>query len=541
MARPDFEALFQAAPSPYLVLDLELGIVAVSDAYLAATMTRREEIVGRPLFEVFPDNPDDPAADGVRNLRASLDRVRERRVPDTMAIQKYDIRRPDGSFEERHWSPVNTPVLDDKGRVRFIIHRVEDVTDFVRLQAQGSLMEMELVRSSRALQTANDQLRAANAAKTAFLSRMSHELRTPLTAIRGFSELLAHADIGEDQRGWAELIVKASKHLTTLVDDILDISRIEAGRFSISPEQVPLRPVIDDVLELLQPLAARHAVMLNAPVLAPGCGYVIADTERLKQVLTNLVVNATKYNRPGGEVTVEVEAAGEERVRLSVTDTGMGIPEDAIARLFVPFERLDAALSDVEGTGLGLALSRSLVEAMGGSIGVVSTVGAGSRFWCELLSGEPAVVERAREEFPLLAIREYAEERTVLYIEDTVTNVRLVEEILRRRPSVRLDAAMLGELGLELARERTPDLILLDLHLPDLAGEQVLARLRDDAATREIPVVVLSADATGRQREPLLAAGALDYLTKPIEVRALLEVIDRVLAPAPMAARSDAG
>jgi signal transduction histidine kinase/ActR/RegA family two-component response regulator len=436
---------------------------------------------------------------------------------------------------------VNTPVLDDRGRVRFIIHRVEDVTDFVRLQAEGDLMEMELVRRSRELQTANEELRAANAAKTAFLSRMSHELRTPLTAIRGFSELLTHADIPPDQRGWAELIVKASKHLTTLVDDILDISRIEAGRFSISPEQVPLRPLVADVLELLQPLAARHAIMLNEPVMAPGCGYVIADAERLKQVLTNLVVNAIKYNRPEGEVTIAVESASKESIRISVSDTGMGIPEDALGRLFVPFERLDAALSDVEGTGLGLALSRTLVEAMGGSIGVESTVGAGSRFWCELLSGEPAVVERAREEFPLLAIREYAEARTVLYIEDTVTNVRLVEEILRRRPSVRLDAAMLGELGLELARERSPDLILLDLHLPDLGGEQVLERLHADPATRDIPVIVISADATGRQREPLLAAGALDYLTKPIAVNALLRAVDRVLAPAPMAARSDGG
>src|SRR5262249_43705351 len=158
-------------------------------------------------------------------------------------------------------------------------------------QAEGSLMEMELVRRSRELQTANEELRDANAAKTAFLSRMSHELRTPLTAIRGFSELLTHADIGDDQRGWAELIVKASKHLPTLVAATLDISRTEAGRFAVPPEQVPLRPVISDVLELLQPLAARNAIMLNEPVLSPGCGYAIADSERLKQVLTNLVVN----------------------------------------------------------------------------------------------------------------------------------------------------------------------------------------------------------------------------------------------------------
>jgi CheY-like chemotaxis protein len=271
--------------------------------------------------------------------------------------------------------------------------------------------------------------------------------------------------------------------------------------------------------------------MLNVPAMAPGCGYVIADSERLKQVLTNLVVNAIKYNRPEGEVTIEVEAATEESIRISVSDTGMGIAEDAIGRLFVPFERLDAALSDVEGTGLGLALSRTLVEAMGGSIGVESTVGAGSRFWCELLGGEPAVAERAREEFPLLAIREYAQERTVLYIEDTVTNVRLVEEILRRRPSVRLDAAMLGALGLELARERSPDLILLDLHLPDMPGEQLLALLRAEPATRDVPVVVLSADATQHHIDQLHAAGVAAYLTKPVAVRELLSTLDSLFDP----------
>ncbi|HYE77138.1 MAG TPA: histidine kinase dimerization/phospho-acceptor domain-containing protein, partial [bacterium] len=203
---PDFRALFEAAPGSYLVLSPDFTIIAVSDAYLRDTMTRREEILGRGLFEVFPDNPEDPAATGVRNLSASLQRVLELRRPDTMAVQKYDIRRPDadgGGFEERYWSPVNCPVCDEDGRVKYIIHRVEDVTEFVRLKAQGTEQEAEILRRSLELRDANEELRDANAAKNDFLSRMSHELRTPLAAISGFSELLTLADLPEDKREWA--------------------------------------------------------------------------------------------------------------------------------------------------------------------------------------------------------------------------------------------------------------------------------------------------------------------------------------------------
>jgi len=546
-AQPDFQTLFEAAPGLYLVLDPDLRIVAVSDAYLAATMTRRDEITGRGIFDVFPDNPDDPAATGVSNLRASLDRVRQRRIPDTMAVQKYDIRRPEeegGGFEVRYWSPVNSPVLDGRKQLAYIIHRVEDVTEFVRLREhdteQAALtselreraekMEAEILRRSVELQETNAALRAANEAKNEFLSRMSHELRTPLTAITGFSELLSLSGLDEQQRRWVGLMVKAGEHLLALVDEVLDLSRIESGQLSISLEAVDLLGLVEEALELMQPLASSHGVTIQPPETQEYSGYVLADRQRLKQVLINLISNAIKFNNQGGEVRLSMSPLNG-RIRVVVADTGPGIDEAAQAKLFVPFERLDAAASGVEGTGLGLALSRTLVEAMGGSIGVTSAPGNGSTFWVELGRDEPAAVEQLpADDHPLLEVREYAAPRQLLYVEDTVANVRLIEEILERRPSVRVLPAMLGQLGLELAREHRPDLILLDLHLPDLGGLGVLEQLQADEATRSIPVVILSADATRVQLEPLMAAGARAYLTKPIGVRRLLEVVDEYLS-----------
>jgi CheY-like chemotaxis protein len=261
-----------------------------------------------------------------------------------------------------------------------------------------------------------------------------------------------------------------------------------------------------------------------------GAGYVLADNQRLKQVLINLLSNAIKYNRDGGEVRIAVQPTGTNRLRISVADMGQGIETESLAKLFTPFERLSAAGSAVEGTGLGLALSRSLVQAMGGNIGVESTPGEGSTFWVDVELSEPAAVERVSgEDRELLAVRSYPGERRLLYIEDTVANLRLIEEILERRPAVRLLPAMMGQLGLELAREHRPDLILLDLHLPDLGGEEVLALLKADEKTRDIPVVILTTDATERQLESLLATGARAYLTKPIGVLRLLEVVDDLI------------
>jgi signal transduction histidine kinase/CheY-like chemotaxis protein len=545
---PDFQALFEGVPGLYLVLDPSLTIVAATDSYVEATMTRRREIVGRRIFDVFPDNPDDPDATGVRNLRTSLERVRRLRIPDTMAVQQYDIRRPPeegGGFEVRYWSARNTPLLDRGNQLAYIVHRVEDVTEFVHLQASRSQaeaarielversekMEAEILRRSQELQETNTQLRSANDAKNQFLSRMSHELRTPLAAIVGFGELLSFTDLDEEKQAWVSMIRKAGAHLVSLVDEVLDLARIESGNVSISPELVPVRPVLVDAIDLMRPLADAHEVQILPPVFSAGRGYVHADHQRLKQVVINLLSNAIKYNRRGGEVRISVIGGRDDRVRITVEDTGIGIDEASLAKLFMPFERLDAAASGVQGTGLGLALSRNLVEAMGGKIGVESGPG-GSMFWVDLESAEPAAVRRAvTDEAGLLEVHDYGAPRRLLYIEDTIANVRLIEEVLRRRPSVTLVPAMLGRLGLDLAHDHRPDLILLDLHLPDIGGHDILVRLRADEATRDIPVVILTADATRQQFERLRAAGARAYLTKPIGVRQLLEVLDEFMEP----------
>jgi CheY-like chemotaxis protein len=299
---------------------------------------------------------------------------------------------------------------------------------------------------------------------------------------------------------------------------------------AISLEPVAIRTAVEETLELMRPLAERDGIAIPPVAIADGVRYALADNQRIKQVMTNLVMNAIKYNRPGGEVRVGIAPTGAARLRVTVEDTGIGIDPSALERVFDPFERLDAAAAGIDGSGLGLAVSRGLVEAMGGTIGVTSTPGEGSCFWFELGARDPqATVPATADGQPVLAVRRYDGPRRVLYIEDTITNVRLIEEVLRRRPSVALTPALTGEIGLDLARTEPPDLVLLDLHLPDLGGELVLERLKDDERTAGIPVVVLSADATRSMREPLLAAGAHAYVTKPIQVPRLLQLVDELI------------
>jgi CheY-like chemotaxis protein len=357
---------------------------------------------------------------------------------------------------------------------------------------------------------------------------MSHELRTPLNAILGFGQLLEmDAPPGRQGESVAQ-ILRAGRHLLGLIDEVLDISRIEAGRLRLSLEPVPVRETLGQAIQLVRPAASAMDVAVDAEAIDEDL-HVLADRQRLQQVLLNLLSNAVKYNRPRGSVRVACERAGE-RLRIAVTDTGSGIAPDKLARLFVPFERLGAEATGVEGTGLGLALSRTLVDAMRGTLEVQSEPGTGSTFSVGLpvvaapgAAREAAIAEPAEAAPPARA-------RTILYIEDNVSNFRLVESVLGRRPGVTVLSAMQGRVGVALARDHRPDLILLDRHLPDIDGDQVFQLLQEDPRTRAIPVVVLSADAVAAGMRALLDRGVRAYLTKPLDVRRLLALIDEILA-----------
>ena len=387
-------------------------------------------------------------------------------------------------------------------------------------------------QASEQLKLAKLEAEQANLAKSEFLSRMSHELRTPLNSILGFAQLLEMAELEPDQADNVQHVLRGGRHLLDLINEILDLARIEAGRLGLSPEPVRMREALRDALDVVRPLAVQQNIHLSADVAVRCNHHVLADRQRLKQVLLNLLANAVKFNREGGSVILSCEEVAENRLRIEIADTGIGISPDGIGKLFHPFERLTSDQAGISGTGLGLVLSKRLVEAMGGSIGVDSTVGVGSRFHIELgILEHPA--DRLKDEETLAAASAGGDpafwQGTVLYIEDNLSNLRLMERIVAPYPGVRLLAAMQAKLGLELAKAHAPDWILLDVHLPDLPGDEVLRRLREDPETRQIPVTVVSADATPGQVRRLTNAGARDYLTKPFDVKQLIRLLEATL------------
>ncbi len=452
----------------------------------------------------------------------------------------------EGRSGDWSWWPAVVPVFDSGQPLRDVeatVHRPDGTPVTIALSAAALRDETgtmtgvvvsfrdvtERRRAAEVVRQAKDEAEAANRAKSDFLSRMSHDLRTPLNAILGFAQLLDLEQQDAASRENVQHILQAGRHLLDLINEVLDIARIEAGQLSLSPESVAVAEVVGHVLNLIRPIADGYGIALVNDVAADGA-HVMADRQRLRQVLLNLLSNAVKYNRNAGTVTVSSGPVGAARVQIRVTDTGRGVPADRAALLFQPFERLGAEQTDIEGTGLGLALSKGLTEAMGGVIGVTSVPGEGSTFWLELARAElprPAGPEAPRT---TATERAAAARGTVLYVEDNTSNVRLFERILRHRPGVELLSAAQGTRGIELAAGHRPDLIFLDLHLPDMTGEDIMHRLWADDRTRGIPVVILTADATAALGRRLLAAGASAYLTKPFEIARVLELIDEVLS-----------
>lgn len=389
-----FRALFESVPGSYLVLKPDFTIAAVSDAYLKTTMTKREEILGRGLFDVFPDNPNEPTANGVSNLRASLNRVLANKASDTMSIQKYDVRRPNGEFEERYWSPVNSPVIGADGRIEYIVHRVEDVTDFIKrkhkpdadesesgLRARMEQMEAEIFRSSQAAQAANQQLREANQELEAFSYSVSHDLRAPLRHIDGFVDRLSKTpalETDEKSKRYLQIVSASARHMGNLIDDLLVFSRM--GRAEMREVNLGLEPLVNDVIQnMSQELEQRDVVFKKGRL--PG---VHADPSMLRQVFVNLIGNAVKYTRTREKA--EIEIAGSETAEefiVSIRDNGVGFEMEYAHKLFGVFQRLHRS-DEFEGTGIGLANVRRIIHRHGGRTWAEGKLNEGATFYFSL-------------------------------------------------------------------------------------------------------------------------------------------------------------
>jgi PAS domain S-box-containing protein len=443
-------------------------------------------------------------------------------IADGHPEMELRVATAEGRFEEEGWrvrkdgtqfwaSVLITALVSESGELRGFAKVTRDLTE----------RRAEFLERERLQQLAED----ASRAKTEFLSRMSHELRTPLNAVLGFAQLLGLDALRPEQREAVDHIERAGELLLSLIDEVLDISMIEANRLALSLEPIQIDALVRQCLQIIAPLAAEHGIQIVAPLHQHPDGYVVADQQRLKQAVLNLLSNAVKYNSPHGTIWLTV-AIDDDRAMISVADSGHGIDPDSMKRLFVPFDRLGAERGNIAGTGLGLSLSKRLVELMGGTLTAQSEVGRGSVFHITLKSttqpffeDEPVAVGATRSDVTA----------TVLYIEDNLANLRLVERILGHVGKVEVLSAMQGKLGLEFARAHRPDLILLDLHLPDMTGEDVAVTLKQAQETRDIPIVVLTAAAHPSQRRRLLDLGVHGYLTKPFKVAQMLTLVEQVI------------
>ena len=495
-----FDTITRASPDVVTLLGPDGAIVEMTDAS-AAIVGQVHDVTSSQLATLV--HPDD-APEVLRTFGALLSGELG------TAEVRYRVRGVGGQWVT--YDSRARAVRGDDGGITGAIVVSRDVTDELEVEQQ--------------LRDAVEATERASRAKSEFLSRMSHELRTPLNSVLGFAQLLQLDALPERQAEAVGHILRAGRHLLNLIDEVLDIARIETGHVELSLEPVDVGAVVADAVSLTRPIAGRRGVSLEVVAgLAPAAPTVRADRQRLLQVLLNLLSNAVKYNRPGGWVHLQVSAADERTVALSVSDSGQGIPEDRLARVFEPFDRLGAEHSGVEGTGVGLTLTKHLVERMSGTISVTSVVGQGTTFEVRLPAAPapapappPAGCDGSQPAAP--------SHLRVLHVEDNLTNLKLVEQVLTRRGGIELMAAMQGSLGLELAREHRPDLVLLDLHLPDMHGTEVIRLLRADPRTADVNVVVVSADATAARDLRLRSLGVAGVLTKPIDVRELLRVVD---------------
>lgn len=520
----------------YLAIAVGVTLIAMAIAYLmmrrfgrvltspiiAITEVARDVVATRDYSRRAPRIGDDEAAELADSFNAMLTEI-EGRTRELEDSHNATLR----SATERSHAQQEVMRLNEQ-----LEQRVDERT-------------LQLALANAELANANEEARSANQAKSAFLSSMSHELRTPLNAILGFAQILTSNTLPstlEQKKEFANHILKSGRHLLTLINEILDLAKVESGTITLSMEPVALADILLECRTMIEPIAATRKVRVLFPDVDGAV--VMADRTRLKQVMLNLLSNAVKYNRDEGAVVLTCDQTTPTRMRLSIQDTGNGLNPEQVASLFQPFNRLGQESGAQEGTGIGLVVTKRLVELMGGEIGVTSSPGVGSVFWIELASTAPRTSSLAERAAPAgsgstaSAAESDIAPRLLLYVEDNPANLRLVEEIVAFRRDLRLLSAHDGHLGLQLARAHRPDIILMDLNLPGMSGFEVLRQLGADPETADIPVIALTANAMPRDIERGVAAGFHRYLTKPIDIEKFTEAINSTLAEGPDLAAS---
>ena len=489
------------------------GIITdVNKQMEALTGCTRDELIGAPFKSYFTD----PA-----RAEAGI-----KLVLSNKKVTDYELTACARDGKETVVSYNATTFYDRDRTLQGVFGVARDVTERKRFEQalQETNVEMESAKSAA---------EKANLAKSDFLSGMSHELRSPLNAILGFAQLMATASPtpSDLQKESITQILQAGWHLLKLINEILDLSVVESGKVSLSLEPVSLSAVLSECQTMMEAQAQQRGIRMTFPQFEQP-SFVWADQTRLKQVVINLLSNAIKYNQANGQVTVNFTVISSDRIRISFIDTGAGLTPEKKAQLFQPFNRLGQEAGSVAGTGIGLVVTKQLVELMGGFLGADSTLGDGSVFWFELRSTPAPELKLVSPELPLikLAIRPIdAPQKTLLYIEDNPANMKLVERLIDRRDDIKLLTAVNGSLGIELAKSSLPDVILMDINLPGISGIEALKVLREDAATAHIPVVAISANAMARDIEVGQQLGFIRYLTKPIVVEEFMATLDLAL------------
>ena len=553
-----YQRLFESSPSSFLILlpDANFTIVAVTDDYLSDTLTKRENILGKPIFEVFPDNPTVPESHSTKLLADSFHRVTATKLVDIMATLRYDVPKPDGTgFEERYWRPVNKVALSINGEILYIIHRAQDVTDYVQLlaenkanqieredlTAQNIIMEKEVEYSNLELEAKNIELTKANDAlkqttdklheqgqkKDEFLAMLAHELRNPLSPISAAADILSFKKLSDEKiTQCSDIISRQVKHMTSLIDDLLDVSRVTGGLITLKLEKINLNEMIDHSSEQVKPLVEshKHQLFLKTPHQPI---FVMGDPHRLIQVFTNILNNAAKYTPKGGSLNLTLEAEGEF-AKIVVSDNGIGMDEELIKHAFELFTQASRTPDRSQGgLGIGLALVKSLVELHHGRVTITSQgIGKGSQVTVMLPRLETEVVDES-----LIISSDHLSSATtnriakVMVVDDNAANAEMVATLLEMTG---YEVVVEHDSRKAITRSviEMPSIYILDIGLPDMDGKELARRLRAQPETQNAILIALSGYSEAQELINAKEAGFDHYVVKPFEFKKFLELLN---------------